>query len=210
MAKPGKTTAPKPAQTEAEWAQYGRKFRRIREENAVSLRSVARSAGVSPGVVSKFERGEVSPTFVTVHRLLEVLGLSMAEFFGAVRAHSTARAARVYSSKGVKTASSGGEQWTWLLPVGPNLACQVFHEEWEAGVTRELAETLSSDLVGYILEGELTIFVPPTTGSRWRSMVARQGDVFYIPAGVPHRSANRTASKTRFVDLVLGPGRAAF
>lgn len=166
---------------------------------------------MSPGVVSKFERGEVSPTFVTMHRLLEVLGLSMTDFFGAVQPRRASRSAEIFSGKGVKTATSDGESMTWLLPVQPHLACQMFVEELAPGVNRMEVETLASDLVGYILEGELTFFVPGKTKPTWRMLVAKAGDAFYIPAGTPHRVANRSKTKkTRLVDLFLNPGKAAY
>lgn len=199
-----------PLQADSEWAEYGRLFRKLREERNYSLRQVAREAQVSPGVVSKFERGQVSPTFVTAHRLINVLGLSVSEFFGATQAGMPQRTTAVFPARGVKTVVSGGETLTWLLPVGAHLACQMFLEVWEPGTTRTESETLMGDLVGYVLEGELTIQIPKTRGKGWQEFVATAGESFYIPSGVPHRTANRGKTVTRFLDLVLGAGKAAF
>jgi ribosome-binding protein aMBF1 (putative translation factor) len=206
----GATDTPATNGDNGEWAEYGKLFRTLREERGYSLRQVARDAQVSPGVVSKFERGQVSPTFVTAHRLLNVLGLSVSEFFGATHVGIPQRTAAVFPADGVKTVVSGGESLTWLLPVGAHLACQMFLEVWQPGTTRTESETLMGDLVGFVLEGELTILVPQARGKGWKEMVARAGEAFYIPAGVPHRTANRGKTTTRFLDLVLGAGKAAF
>lgn len=211
MAKQKKPQRRKPAtRDESGWAKYGESFRKLREDRDLSLREVARGAGVSPGVVSKFERGQVSPTFVTLHRLLSLLGLSLAEFFGATQSGVPKRSPAVFPAKGVKTVTSGGETWTWLLPVDSHLPCQLFLEVWEPGTTRTQSETLMGDLVGYVLEGELTLYVPASRGKQWQELVVRAGESFYVPAGVPHRSANRGKAKTKFMDFVLGAGKAAY
>jgi quercetin dioxygenase-like cupin family protein len=163
---------------------------------------------VSPGVVSKFELGQVSPTFVTAHRLLGMLGLSLAEFFGATVRGLPNRSPAVFPAKGVKTVSTGGETWTWLLPVDAHFACQMLLEVWKPNTVRTQTETLMGDLVGFVLEGELTLMVPGSRGKEWRELRVRTGESFYIPAGVPHRSANRGKTTARFIDLVLGAGKA--
>ena len=182
----------------------------MRELRGLTLRHVAREADVSPGVVSKFELGQVSPTFTTAHRLVNVLGMSVSEFFGATQVGIPRRTTEVFPAAGVKTVVSGGETLTWLLPVGGHLACQMFLEVWEPGTTRTESTTLTSDLVGYVLEGELTILVPKSRGKGWQERVVRAGESFYSPSGIPHRTANRGAVVTRFLDLVLGAGKAAF
>lgn len=210
MAKRKASRRESASRAETQWAEYGRLFRKLREDRGISLRAVARGAGVSPGVVSKFELGQVSPTFVTAHRLLSMLGLSLAEFFGATVVGLPKRSTAVFPARGVKTVIAGGETWTWLLPVDAHIPCQMFLEQWEPGTTRTQTETLMGDLVGYVLEGELTIIAPGLRGKEWRELVAHAGESFYIPAGVPHRSANRGKTKVRFLDLVLGPGKAAY
>ncbi|OAI39102.1 hypothetical protein AYO40_06080 [Planctomycetaceae bacterium SCGC AG-212-D15] len=189
---------------------FGPRLRKIREERGLSLRKVATEAGIPPSVLSKFERGQASPTLITARKVLTALGLSFAEFFGTYRERPLEHPTFVFPASGFRTISSQGELWRWLLPVGPDFACQMFYEEWDPGVNRTEWETLTRDLVGYMLEGEMIFRFPPEKGKAPREVKARAGEVFYIPAGLPHQAANRGRKKCKFIDLILGRGRPLY
>lgn len=54
----------------------GQKLRRAREEQGLSQAALARSAGVSPGLVGQIEHGRVQPSLQTIEKLAGVLGVS--------------------------------------------------------------------------------------------------------------------------------------
>jgi DNA-binding XRE family transcriptional regulator len=56
-------------------ASIGRVARRIREDLGLTLASVAQQAGISPGMLSRLETGQVSPSLETIVALAEVLGV---------------------------------------------------------------------------------------------------------------------------------------
>jgi transcriptional regulator with XRE-family HTH domain len=188
---------------------FGPRVREIREQRGLSLRNVAAAAGIPPSVLSKFERGQVSPTLITARKVLKALGLSFAEFFGAYR-KSEPHPAFVFPANGFRTLSSQGEMMRWLLPVGPDFACQMFYEEIDAGVDRTEWETHGRDLVGYILAGELTLRFPGTDGKPGEEATAHAGEAFYIPADLPHLVANRGKKTCKLIDLILGRGRPLY
>lgn len=188
---------------------FGPRIREIREQRGLSLRAVAAEAGIPPSVLSKFERGQASPTLITARKVLKALGLSFAEFFGTYRKR-TQTPAYVFSARGFRTLSSQGELLRWLLPVGPDFACQMFYEEIDAGVDRTEWETHTRDLVGYILSGALTLRFPGKNGKVGDEVTAHAGEAFYIPADLPHLVANYGDKKCKLVDLILGRGRPLY
>jgi transcriptional regulator with XRE-family HTH domain len=188
---------------------FGPRIREIRERRGLSLRTVASAAGIPPSVLSKFERGQASPTLITARKVLKALGLSFAEFFGTYR-KSMPHPTIVFAARGVRALSSQGELMRWLLPVGPDFACQMFYEEIAAGVDRTEWETHTRDLVGYVLSGALTMRFPPEKGKPGEEVTAHAGDAFYIPADLSHLIANRGKKTCKLVDLILGRGRPLY
>lgn len=61
--------------------QVGQRIRRLREEQRLSLRALARLCGLSTNAISLIERGENSPTVASLHLLATALGVSITDFF---------------------------------------------------------------------------------------------------------------------------------
>jgi len=61
--------------------QLGKNARRIREEQQLALVEVARSAGISAGMLSRLETGAASPSLETITSLAAALGVPPAALF---------------------------------------------------------------------------------------------------------------------------------
>lgn len=59
----------------------GHKVRMIRRERGLSTYDLATAAGISRGMVSKIENGQISPSLGTVNALAEALGVPMTSLF---------------------------------------------------------------------------------------------------------------------------------
>lgn len=59
----------------------GQRIRRIREQQRLSLRALAKRCGLSINAISLIERGENSPTVSSLHLLATALGVSITDFF---------------------------------------------------------------------------------------------------------------------------------
>lgn len=66
----------------------GPTLRSVREARGIGQETLAHTAGLSIATYARLERGHVNPTWTTVRRILEALGLSLAEFGAAVEARS--------------------------------------------------------------------------------------------------------------------------
>lgn len=59
----------------------GHKLRKLRKEQNLTQLDLARQVGITNGQISTIERGVSSPSIATLHRISNVLGVPMAEFF---------------------------------------------------------------------------------------------------------------------------------
>lgn len=59
----------------------GRKLRRLRKEQNLTQLDLAVQVGITNGQISTLERGVSSPSISTLHKISQVLGVSMSEFF---------------------------------------------------------------------------------------------------------------------------------
>jgi transcriptional regulator with XRE-family HTH domain len=59
----------------------GHKVRKLRKEQNLTQLDLARQVGITNGQISTIERGVSSPSISTLHKISNVLGVSMAEFF---------------------------------------------------------------------------------------------------------------------------------
>lgn len=74
-----------------ESAQVGRRLRKAREQQGLSLREIARRLGISASALSQIETGKSRPSVKTLYAIVSELGLSMDELFaepGAQRAET--------------------------------------------------------------------------------------------------------------------------
>jgi transcriptional regulator with XRE-family HTH domain len=63
-----------------EMAALGRSIRRLRQARRLSIRALAREAGMSSGHLSVIERGQGNPKISTLWSLAEALGVTVAQF----------------------------------------------------------------------------------------------------------------------------------
>ena len=54
----------------------GERIRQAREARGLTMADLARSAGLSPGAISRIERGERAPGSATLQRLAQALGIA--------------------------------------------------------------------------------------------------------------------------------------
>jgi transcriptional regulator with XRE-family HTH domain len=62
----------------------GRAIRALREDQALTQEDLAYQAGITPGSLSRVETALSNPTFTTVERIAEALGVSLEELGAAV------------------------------------------------------------------------------------------------------------------------------
>jgi transcriptional regulator with XRE-family HTH domain len=171
----------------------GLKLRKEREAHGISVRSFARTLGVSPSLVSQIERGLVMPSVGTLYGMCSELGVTLDYLFDQSTQSATTRAITGSDRPKVAAVQRGesrrrihlanGVHWELLTPQSNDHA-EFWHVEYEVGAAScpedELVRHGGSEH-GYVLSGRLGIKIGP------QSFELRAGDSVSFNSENPHR-----------------------
>jgi transcriptional regulator with XRE-family HTH domain len=172
----------------------GEALRRLRQREGVSVRTLASKCGFTSSFLSQVELNKASPSLASLERIAAGLGVTLGQFF-----HTAER--------------SGPE----LVRIAQRLVLQ-------SGWSRSQIESLGNPSIGNPLEALLVTMRPEaTSGSRLHTsdngffamvisgsvvleladgtQVLRRGDAITIPAGTPHRWANKRSKSVQLLKV---------
>jgi transcriptional regulator with XRE-family HTH domain len=171
----------------------GLKLRNEREAHGTSVRSFARTLGVSPSLVSQIERGLVMPSVGTLYGMCSELGLTLDYLFDQSTQSATARAktrsgrprvAAVDRGQGRKRIHlANGVHWELLTPQSNDRA-EFWRVEYEVGAASCPEDALvrhGGSEHGYVLSGRLGVRIGSET------FELRAGDSVSFNSENPHR-----------------------
>jgi transcriptional regulator with XRE-family HTH domain len=189
--------------------QIGERIRAERERRGVSLRSLARTVGLSPSLISQIETGKCRPSVSTLYAITTALGVSVEDVFeeqpadgkaatrtAAEVAQAVAEAGRLPRTDGTAPVVHPGEREVLELDSGvtwerlghvPGSHVDFLRVTHAPGGTSSPAGRLmrhGGTEYGYLVEGELTV----TLG--FRSYRLRPGDSISFASSTPHTYRN--------------------
>lgn len=185
----------------------GARLNTMRVAAGLSQRLLAERAGVPHAQISNVETNKISPSIATLRKILNGLGVSMADFFEPERIPPTGPFFSVdelvdLTSKVATSSISGGAGALVFRQVGDarghNL--QILHEVYEplADTGDALLQHPSSE-GGYVVEGELEV----TVGDQVR--VLKVGESYLFDSRVPHRFRNISSARTVVISACSPP-----
>ncbi|MBN1674790.1 MAG: helix-turn-helix domain-containing protein [Kiritimatiellae bacterium] len=167
-------------------------LRRERQRRELSVRELAKRAGVSPTIVSRIENGHTSPSFATVKKILAAFGIGFSDLFGGAEHARPSPVIRKGAMRRVKGLGAGRE--TLLVNPSASASIQLFREEYEPGASSaDAPETHESTEVGLCISGSLELELPGQT------CAISGGDGWFFEPGQPHRFVNRSGGKAVIV-----------
>ena len=174
----------------------GARIREARLAADLTIKSLARIVGVTPGMISQLERGAVLPSIPTLLQLSTSLGMTPGEFFDVIPPSGVVvrcndRSAYNYPNLGVRDE---------LISADPSGRIQVFVSHLEPGATsgEELVQQGNSMNLVLVVRGQLKLYLED------RSVLLLAGDAVTFSSGTPHGFANPTKETTE-VTWVIGP-----
>jgi len=174
----------------------GTRIREARLAADLTIKSLAESVGVTPGMISQLERGAVLPSIPTLLQLSVSLGMTPGEFFdvippSGVVVRADDRPTYDYSRLGVRDQ---------LISADTSGRIQVFVSHLDPGATSgdELVQQGSSMNLVLVTRGQLELFLED------RSVVLHPGDAITFSSSTPHGFANPGDEPTE-VTWVIGP-----
>ncbi|WP_456399137.1 cupin domain-containing protein [Mesoaciditoga sp.] len=166
--------------------EIGEKLKRLRLSRGFTQEELAERADLTKGFISLLERDKTSPSIATLEQLLDVLGVSLKQFFSdegnrQVVFTKKDRVPLYDEPEGVKT--------QLLIPgvedkkIDPRLVVLKPGSETEAEDYHEGEE------FGYVIEGSLELWLDET---RYK---VKNGECFYYKADHRHQIRNTSKSK---------------
>ena len=179
----------------------GRRLRVLRLRAHLSMRELARRAAVAVSCVSNLEAGRLPVSLATLRKLLVALDTDLGPFFAE---ELPPPSGWVFRRHQMCATTDAGRCYTFILPARADIGVILLDEELFAGEQPEF-ESLSGDLAGYVLTGELEFQMRGE-----KPQVLQPGDAFYIPARREARGRCVRGGSVRLVTVQIpGNGPAA-
>jgi transcriptional regulator with XRE-family HTH domain len=171
----------------ADSEDIGYLLQRQRAKKNISIRELAKKAGVSPAIISRIEQGHSSPSFTTFQKILNPLGLNFATFFSK---ESHDGGSPVIRKQDMKKTCLGDKCEVLMLDADKDKNIQMFIETYSPGGSTG-TDMLSHDSVetAVCIRGKLKLELAGKT------YLLSEGDGFVFDSKLPHRISNPT-SKT--------------
>lgn len=172
----------------------GKKIRDLRNRNGFTQQELADRTELTKGFISQLERGQVSPSVVTLLDLIECLGTTASEFFKETEEEHV-----VFSEEGFfEKVDEAGNSIQWIVPTAQRYQMEPLL------VTVQPYQSLFEDKphdgeeFGYVISGRLTLYLGD------KIYQVKTGESFYYPAKRKHRIENPDSMPAKFI-LVSTP-----
>lgn len=175
----------------------GDHLKSLRLMRKYSMRKLAKVAGVTVSYVSDLEAGKLSPTLATLRKLLLALDTDLGRFFNEADAEL---GSHVFQAERMRVVKDSFHQNTFVFPRRLDIHVELLDELIYPSEEEPEYEVLSSDLAGYIIQGEMYLDIKGEEPT-----VVGPGDAFYVTAGKPVRGRAVTDTPVRLITIYHPP-----
>ncbi len=158
------------------------RLQKVRQMHGYSQRELAKRAGVTNSSVSMIEQGRVSPSISSLEKLLKNIPMSLKDFF-SFDPHSDDQYF-YHNSEIPQTHQQGIQHFNLVSASQVNNKTLSYSVYQPASSSGNSMLTASSDLTGFIVQGELEVTINN------QSDRLKQGDGFCINSLSPYRFRN--------------------
>jgi len=175
----------------------GARLHEVRRAAGLTQRELARRAGITNGTISLIETDKLNPTVGLLKGLLDVLQMSLSEFFRDDEGLDN----QIFFKANELLELGSGE--VSIRQVGTNLegrTLQICHERYTAG--SDSGKSLlrhNGEEGGIIIEGQIEIMVGEQT------KLLGPGDAYYFRSNLPHRFRNTENRDCVIVSAICPP-----
>ena len=173
--------------------EIGRKIKTLRDIKKLSMRELAAMSAVSVSLISKIESGKVSPTVMSLQKLLDALNVDMYEFFSN-RAETDFSEQVHFKKRDMVKAEDNDRKWYYAFPKHPDIKMILTYEEYQSDIKLVEKESHKGDICGYVISGELTLEILDRETFRIPA-----GDAFYVKEGQLHIAKNESGKVLKLV-----------
>jgi transcriptional regulator with XRE-family HTH domain len=170
----------------------GEAVRQFRENQRLSVRTLASKAGFSPSFISQVENGQASPSINSLERIANCLGVTLGEFFNALepREGAVTRA----SDRRQLTSGWSKARLESLGPSGSGVAMEPVLVTLAAGGSSGKTPCAQThEEFAFVLDGRVTLTIEGD------EFLLAGGDSATIPAGRSRKLQNRGTTPARII-----------
>jgi XRE family transcriptional regulator, regulator of sulfur utilization len=171
----------------------GEALRRLRENERVSVRTLASKCGFSPSFISQVELNQASPSLASLERIAAGLGVTLGEFFNTA-AQSGPRLVRS-SRRPLLQSGWSRSQIESLGNTGVGALEALLVTMRPGGTSASRMHTSNTEIFVMVVGGFVKLELEKCI------QVLRPGDAITLPAGTPHRWVNKGTKKVRFLKI---------
>jgi len=173
----------------------GSRLKQHRQQKGLSQRALARLAGVTNGLISQLEQNSVSPSIASLKKILDVLSLSLADFFTG---EDEPAADYFYDRKRLPNLGSG-DVAIFLVGAGVrHRAMSILHEVYPPGADTQMY-THAGEEGGVVTRGRIEVTVAGKT------RILGPGDGYYFESRLPHRFRNTGSAPCEIISANSPP-----
>lgn len=175
----------------------GLRLQNLRNQQGLSQRKLARSAGVSNATISLIEHGRTDPSMGLLKRILDAMSVSFADFFSEPSRHDEKY---FFAQHELSRISSGPITY---FQVGSDLRdsqLQLLYERYAPGAdTGQSMLSHDAEEGGILIQGRLEV----TVGVQTQTLSA--GDAYRFNSRLPHRFRNTGSEDCIIVSACTPP-----
>ena len=188
-------------------ATMSRAIKQIRETKKLSMREIAKRAGVTASLISQIENGRVSPSVETLFALATAMQVPVAHFFavsdggtGNPSQMLTRTDRRIIRKLERRTLSlETGIVWESLTNEETSSVrfIEILYPPGGRSAKLMLRHTGRDFLV--VMEGEITVQL------EFQNYTLKAGDSMWFDAIIPHQFCNESSTPTRLISVTVDP-----
>lgn len=176
-------------------AQIGKKIKDLRNRKGLTQQELADRTELTKGFISQLERGQVSPSVVTLLDLIECLGTTASEFF-----KETVEDQIVFSEEGFfEKVDERGNSVQWIVPTAQKYQMEPLLVTVQPHQTLEEDKPHEGEEFGYVISGRLNLHLGD------RTYHVKAGESFYYPAKRRHHIENPGNRPAKFIWVSTPP-----
>jgi len=179
--------------------RIGPKVRALRTHKKLGLVQLGAHTELSPGMLSKIERGQVIPTLPTLLRIAMVFDVGLDHFFSDADGGRALAVVRRGERVRLPDRPGGGRAAYHFesldFPVN-NRRIHAYHAEFPRDARASDPHAHDGEELVYVLAGTLVVSV------NGKDVTLEEGDALYFDSGVPHRYRGAGRATTRAMVVV--------
>lgn len=175
--------------------KIGKRIKDLRNTNGLTQQELADRTELTKGYISQLERGQVTPSVITLLDLIECLGTTASEFFEEAHEEQI-----VFSEDGFfEKIDEGGNSIQWIVPTAQNNQMEPLLVVIEPHQSLSEDKPHDGEEFGYVISGEILLHLDE------KHYVVEEGQSFYYPANRVHSIENTGDRPAKFIWVSTPP-----